>query len=69
VEVVSNTALWYSTGLPAVPLRWVLIRDPTATCSRTDLPKSSAVSTSLSAAERQTLSYHKTVDQLFRETL
>jgi len=28
VEVVSATALWYSTGLPAVPLRWVLIRDP-----------------------------------------
>jgi DDE superfamily endonuclease len=28
VEVVSRTALWYSTGLPAVPLCWVLIRDP-----------------------------------------
>lgn len=28
VEVVSKTAIWYSTGLPAVPLRWVLIRDP-----------------------------------------
>jgi hypothetical protein len=28
VEVVSATAIWYSTGLPAVPLRWVLIRDP-----------------------------------------
>jgi hypothetical protein len=28
VEVVSNTALWYSTGLPAVPLRWVPVRDP-----------------------------------------
>jgi hypothetical protein len=29
VEVVSETALWYSTVfLPAVPLRWVLIRDP-----------------------------------------
>jgi hypothetical protein len=28
VEVVSETALWYSTGLPAVPMRWVLIRDP-----------------------------------------
>jgi hypothetical protein len=28
VEIVSQTALWYSTGLPAVPLRWVLIRDP-----------------------------------------
>jgi len=28
VEIASNTAIWYSTGLPAVPLRWVLIRDP-----------------------------------------
>src|ERR687893_1328096 len=28
VEIISKTALWYSTGLPAVPLRWVLIRDP-----------------------------------------
>jgi hypothetical protein len=28
VEVVCETAVWHSTGLPAVPLRWVLIRDP-----------------------------------------
>jgi hypothetical protein len=28
VEIASNTAIWYSTGLFAVPLRWVLIRDP-----------------------------------------
>ncbi len=28
VEVASATAVWHSTGLPAVPLRWVLIRDP-----------------------------------------
>jgi hypothetical protein len=28
VEIVSNTAVWHSTGLPAVPLRWVLIHDP-----------------------------------------
>jgi hypothetical protein len=28
VEVASATAIWYSTGLPPVPLRWVLIRDP-----------------------------------------
>jgi hypothetical protein len=28
VEALSSTAIWYSTGLPAVPLRWVLIRDP-----------------------------------------
>ena len=26
--MISATAVWYSTGLPAVPLRWVLIRDP-----------------------------------------
>jgi hypothetical protein len=28
VEVVSATAVWYHTGMPTVPLRWVLIRDP-----------------------------------------
>jgi hypothetical protein len=28
VEVLSATALWYHSGLPVVPLRWVLIRDP-----------------------------------------
>ncbi len=28
IEVNSDTAIWYSTGLPAVPLRWVLVRDP-----------------------------------------
>jgi hypothetical protein len=28
VEVVSQTAVWYHTGLPPVPLRWVLVRDP-----------------------------------------
>jgi len=28
VEIASATAVWYSTGLFAVPLRWVLIRDP-----------------------------------------
>jgi hypothetical protein len=28
VELASQTAVWYSTGLFAVPVRWVLIRDP-----------------------------------------
>jgi hypothetical protein len=28
VEVASATAVWYSTGLPVVPIRWVLVRDP-----------------------------------------
>ena len=31
VEVLSGTAVWYNSGLPAVPLRWVLIRDPKET--------------------------------------
>jgi len=28
VELASGTALWYHPGVPVVPLRWVLIRDP-----------------------------------------
>jgi hypothetical protein len=28
VEITSATAVWYHSGLPPVPLRWVLIRDP-----------------------------------------
>jgi hypothetical protein len=28
VEIVSKTAVWYHSGQPVVPLRWVLIRDP-----------------------------------------
>jgi hypothetical protein len=28
VEITSETAVWYSTGLFAVPVRWVLVRDP-----------------------------------------
>lgn len=28
VEVASNTAVWYHTGMPPVPVRWVVVRDP-----------------------------------------
>jgi hypothetical protein len=28
VEILSRTAVWYHTGLPPVPIRWVLVRDP-----------------------------------------
>jgi hypothetical protein len=28
VEIVSNTAVWFHNGLPPLPIRWVLIRDP-----------------------------------------
>ena len=28
VEIVSKTAIWYHKGIPPLPIRWVLIRDP-----------------------------------------
>jgi hypothetical protein len=28
VEITSDTAVWYHSGKPVVPLRWVLVRDP-----------------------------------------
>ena len=28
VDVASGTAVWHHPGLPAVPLRWILVRDP-----------------------------------------
>ena len=28
VELTSQTAVWYRTSKPAVPVRWVLVRDP-----------------------------------------
>ena len=28
VEIVSGTAVWYHSGKPPVPIRWVLVRDP-----------------------------------------
>lgn len=30
VEVASGVAVWYHTGMPPVPIRWVLVRDPLA---------------------------------------
>jgi hypothetical protein len=31
LEIVSDTAVWYHSGKPVVPLRWVLVRDPQGT--------------------------------------
>jgi hypothetical protein len=28
IEICTQTAVWYHTGLPPVPIHWVLIRDP-----------------------------------------
>ena len=29
VEIATGTALWYRGGVPPVPIRWLLVRDPT----------------------------------------
>jgi hypothetical protein len=29
VEIASDTAVWYHPGKPPVPIRWILVRDPT----------------------------------------
>src|SRR5262249_46237890 len=28
VEIASGTAIWYRAGVPPVPIRWLLVRDP-----------------------------------------
>jgi len=28
VEIASGTCVWYHSGMPSVPIRWVLVRDP-----------------------------------------
>jgi hypothetical protein len=52
VEVVSETAVWYHTGLPPVPIRWVLICDPHG-----KFPTQALLSTDLSASPEQILAW------------
>jgi hypothetical protein len=28
VELATGTAVWYHSGLPPVPIRWLLVREP-----------------------------------------
>src|SRR5260370_207501 len=52
VEVISQTAVWYHTGLPPVPIRWVLIRDPHG-----QFPTQALLCTELHAAPDQILAW------------
>jgi DDE superfamily endonuclease len=52
VEVASDTAVWYHAGLPVVPLRWVLIRDP-----RGQFATQALLCTDLGAAPAQVLAW------------
>ncbi len=48
IEVVSDTAVWYHSGMTPVPLRWVLIRDPQG-----QFPLQALLSTSVETTPRQ----------------
>ncbi|HEV2460869.1 MAG TPA: hypothetical protein VGS80_21160, partial [Ktedonobacterales bacterium] len=52
VEVVCDTAVWYHTGLPPVPIRWVLIRDPLG-----KFPTQALLCTDLNASPQQILAW------------
>ncbi|HEX8982899.1 MAG TPA: transposase [Ktedonobacterales bacterium] len=52
IEVLSQTAVWYSTGFPPVPIRWVLIRDP-----RGVFPTQALLCTDLNATPLQIVSW------------
>ena len=38
IEMASSTAVWRHGGLPVVPVRWVLVRDPAARFSAREHP-------------------------------
>jgi hypothetical protein len=52
VEIVSETADWYHTGLPPVPIRWVLVRDPEGA-----FPTQALLCTDLAATPEQILAW------------
>jgi hypothetical protein len=59
VEITSETAVWYSTGLFAVPVRWVLIHDP-----RGEFKTQALLCTDLDADPEKILSWFVTRWQL-----
>jgi hypothetical protein len=52
VEIVSQTAVWYHSGKPPVPIRWVLIRDPQGA-----FPTQALLCTTLETAPAQILAW------------
>jgi hypothetical protein len=52
VELASGTAVWYHSGRPTVPVRWVLVRDP-----RGEFDTQALLSTNLDIAPAQIVSW------------
>jgi len=51
VQLVPDTAVWYHTGLPAAPIRWVLVKDPSGKFE----PQQAFLYTKLDATPEQVL--------------
>lgn len=54
LQVLSETAVWYHSGLPAVPIRWVLVQDPKGKAA-----PQAFLSTDLSATPEQILQWYR----------
>jgi hypothetical protein len=52
VEITTGTAMWYHTGVPPVPIRWLLVRDP-----KGELEPQAFLATDLNARPRDILSW------------
>ena len=52
VEIATGTALWYRGGVPPVPIRWILVRDPTG-----ELDPQAFLATDLDAHPRDILAW------------
>jgi hypothetical protein len=66
VEVASGTAVWYHSGQPPVPLRWVLIRDPKGRFEPQALLCTDVVATAVQIVEGFVLRWQ--VEVTFHET-
>jgi len=53
IEIVAGTAVWYHSGKPPVPIRWVLIRDP-----RGEFPTQALLCTDLDATPEQIVAWY-----------
>lgn len=66
VEVATGTALWYRSGVPPVPIRWLLVRDPSG-----QLEPQAFLATDLNAHPRDILAWFVSrwqVEVTFQET-
>src|SRR6266498_2430866 len=52
VEIATGTALWYRGGVPPVPIRWLLVRDPTG-----ELEPQAFLATDINADPRKILAW------------